>query len=248
MVFSVPPASAEIARTAEADFFGETAARLAAERYLTERGIAFERRPLFLERGGFGVSVHVDLPSPSAPPASGTLVVAAPLYSGRTPGTETAFGFRAALAFAERVASEGVPMNVRVALLADEYSQLPQDLRGETLLGLRDLADRYEESERTAIVYLDLREPRGGLSIVHGSSGTVAPLGVLKPLLSSFEAEKIPLSVAVPFNELYRMNLIRGSEALVFLHGRGFPALLVQENPRASKGGLPTPERFADGL
>ncbi len=241
--------SAADERAAAADFFGEAAARDAAERYLQERGIPFQRRSLLADYGGFGVSVHVDLSGPAENRAAGTLVVAAPLSSTRGPaGLEIAFGVRAALAFASRVAAEGAPLDVRVALLADEYSQLPEDLRGGTLLGLRDLADRYAESERTAVIYLDLRESRGGFNLVHGSPFTVAPLGVLKPFMAAFDAAGLPLPFAVPFNELYRLGLVRGSEALPFLQDRGFPALLVREGSRPGVAAASDPERFADGL
>lgn len=251
MALSVFQVFAETERSIGADAFGELAARRTAERYLSQAGIAFQRRSLLAERGGFGTSLEVDLPSRTASPDSGTLVIAAPLSSTMSPsGAEPDFAVRTALAFAGLVAKKGAPMAVRVALLADEYSQLPDDLRGTTLLGLRDLADRYEESERTAFIYLDIRELVGDAEIVHGSAGTVTPLGVLEPLLNVFERLGAPLSVAVPFNELYRMGLIQGPPALAFLQERGFPALLIEPDPRpviTDREPL-SAERFADGL
>jgi hypothetical protein len=252
MVLSVIPASAQTERSADADFFGEAAARRAVEHYLSERRIAFELRPLLAERGGFGVSLHATLHSSTGSDEIGTLVIAAPLSSGPGgSGTEPDFAVRAALAFADRVAVEGLPLDVRIAFLADERSQLPEDMRAETLLGLRDLVDLYEENERTAVIYLDVRGSPDHLRIVHGSAGTIAPLGILEPLLSAFDKLGSPLDLAVPFNELYRLGLVRGPEALSFLHERGFPALLVESNPLSRRGdvsGPVTAERFADGL
>ena len=239
------PASAFAQRDAVSDLLAENAARERAESFLTEKGIAFERRSLLAERGGFGVSIHALIKPRLITEDSEriTLVVAAPLGSI---GKGARFGVEAALLFAERASRLGLPMDVRMALLADEAGELPADLRGEILLGSRDLADLYEDRERVAVVYLDLGDEARSPSIQHGAAGTLAPLGLLRPLTEAFAARGLVLPVAIPYNELYRLRLVAGPDPLAFLNGAGFQALLISNSALAERSRSSAPVSAED--
>ncbi|MDR2110871.1 MAG: hypothetical protein LBP32_06145, partial [Spirochaetaceae bacterium] len=205
----------------------ETARRNELIRVLGERGIPFEVRPLHAEYGGFGASVHINIPAAREGEQAGTLIVAVPLSgeTGAPPGLP--YHCEAALAFAEKVLDRGLDRDLSIAFLGDESSRLPGDLRRGTNLGLRNLAALVENPESAGLLYLDILEAPGGLLIHHGSGDFLAPLNILRPLIKTCQTRGIPYTFAAPVNERYKLGLEYGPPVLALALGEGFPALYL---------------------
>lgn len=216
---SVLPASADQA---------QDRSRLSIEQSLKELGIPYTAVPLLADYGGFGASIYVDIPGREA--GDGLIVVAAPYYY-RGAGTDPSipFGAQAALGLAARLSAAPLPRPVRIAFLADEESTIPADLRPVANLGLRALAADLRVPERSPVLYLDLEKSGTGLQIRHGSKRRIAPLALVEALTRAAGAAGYVIPIAVPFNELYRLALIDGPEALRILHAENVPALAVTE-------------------
>lgn len=189
---------------------------------LKERQIPFEERSLFAGYGGFGSSVHVALPHSPYPEAEAveTLVLGIPLsgheaggYPGDLPG-ELPFGVELGLAFIEYIRGHGSDIAIRVAFLGDEVSQLPRDERKVSHLGLEDLYATVDNPERTLLVYLDIDQAPQSLVVHHGGGAQIAALTLLETLVKVWDSRQIPYSLAVTFNELYRLNLVEGPEVM----------------------------------
>ncbi|GAB1484451.1 hypothetical protein MASR2M78_32690 [Treponema sp.] len=177
--------------------------------YLSEVGLSFQERNLFANQGGFGTSIHIDLPATTSDSSSrASLVIACP-FQDRDVQENLSFSVRSALAPALQASKGPRPVDLRIALLADEKSELPESLRTTTLRGSRDLADLFEDTDKVLIVYLNKETDKSNFSLVHGSRENVLPLRYLKLLLSSFSEKGLSLSPELPFNELYRLGLIR---------------------------------------
>jgi hypothetical protein len=197
---------------------------------LTERKIPFETRSLFAGFGGFGFSIHVPLPaSPeTGEKKPGSFILALPLSFTGDDGREFPYAFETALDFIGRVRDEGLPMDVTVAFLGDEWSALQgdQDINAPHL-GLRDLYSRLELPEDTAMIYLDMCGEPGKIVVHHGARRTLAPLNILKPLAQLCAGRQIPHTLAFNANEIYKLSLADGPSALEFALGRELPALYL---------------------
>jgi hypothetical protein len=202
---------------------------------LTERQIPFEERPLFTGYGGFGSSVHVLLP-PSLnqdDQALETLVLAIPLSGqgaeaapGAVPG-KLPFGVELGLAFIEYIRTHGSSLAIRVAFLGDEVSQLPEDKRKVSHLGLEDLYTTADTPEHTLLVYLDMDKAPESLVVHHGGGERIAALTVLESLVQVWDSRQIPYRLAVTFNELYRLNLVEGPQVMSRTLNQGIHALYI---------------------
>jgi hypothetical protein len=193
---------------------------------LTERKIPFETRSLFAEFGGFGSSLHVQLPaSPGAGEKKpGLFILALPLSFTEDDRREFPYAFETALAFIGRVRAEGLQTDALVAFLGDEWSALQGDAPHT---GLTDLYSRLELPENAAMIYLDMCGETGEILVHHGARRTLAPLNILRPLARLCEERKIPYALAVNANELYKLGLTDGPSALEFALGRELPALYL---------------------
>lgn len=225
LLFALQPASADQL---------QDRARAAIEASLRELGIPFAVVPLLAENGGFGSSIYVDLPGREE--EDGLIVVAAPyFYRERAADGSLPFGARVALGLAARLSGASLPRPVRLAFLADEESALPSDLHPSAHRGLRALAAGLAVPERSPVLYLDLREAGAAPEIRHGSKRRIAPLALVEAVGRSASAAGYSIPVAVPFNELYRLALIDGPEALKLLHSADIPALAVAQSSRTSR-------------
>ncbi len=225
MLFVLPTASADQV---------QDRARATIEQSLRELGIPYAVVPLLAENGGFGSSVYVDLPGQEE--KDGLIVVAAPYRAlNQNTGDALPLGARVALGLAARLSGSSLSRPVRVAFLADEESALPSDLLPSPHRGLRALAAGLEVPERSPVLYLDLRQEGAALEIRHGSKRRIAPLALVEAVTRSAGAAGYAIPVAVPFNELYRLALIDGPEALKLLHSADIPSLAVAESTRTSR-------------
>ncbi len=226
----------EMGRPGGADLFGEHEARTFVEAFLSEHNIPFTRRFLRPGTGGFGISLTGNFAASLTLDAPGetidTVIVAVPLSSGKNiESVAPGFGVGIALELAALIAAKGSPANTIIAFLADERTELPPDLGsyGERpgLTGLRELTTSVSNPERTVFIYLDPGAKAVQLALRHGSEGTVAPFGVVSALLDAFKRRAIHFPIEMPYNELYRLSLIRGTDSLRFLNESGFQAAAI---------------------
>ncbi|MDR1300886.1 MAG: hypothetical protein LBK43_00235 [Treponema sp.] len=205
---------------------------------LKERQIPFEERDLFADYGGFGSSVHVVLPSPPHAEAEQveTLVLGIPLSGHET--EELPFGVALGLAFIEYIRASGSAIAIRVAFLGDEVSRLPPDQRKVSHAGLQDLYTTVDDPEHTLLVYVDMDEAPQSLVIHHGGRERISALTVVESLVNVWNAQHIPYSFAVPFNELYKLNLVEGPQVISRTFDQEMHALYIQGSP-VQKAGLP---------
>jgi hypothetical protein len=236
-----------VAAQAQQSALTETARRNVLLRILRERRIPFEERTLFADYGGFGSSLHVSIPRSNDSKTEGTidtLALGIPIFSGQetAPDDRLPFGFEAGIAFIERVLEEGSPLNVRVAFLGNEAAALPEDVRPPPHSGLRDLYALLEEPENAVLLYLDTPDAPESLIVHHGAEGFLTALNVVKPFYESFH--NLPASLAVRFNELYKLSLVRGHPVMRFALNRNLNALYVTGK---SASGSPRLGRLKDG-
>ena len=85
------------------------------------------------------------------------------------------------------------------------------------------------------LLYLDMAEAPQSLLIHHGASKNIAPLNVLEPLHTLCESHSIPHTLAVQFNELYKLGLVQGHPVMRFAYTRLLNTLYVS----GSNPGLP---------
>lgn len=196
---------------------------------LRELGYAPEERPLFADYGGFGTSVHLNIPGPKASAEDRTLILALPEATGWA--TVSAF-----LALVERF---GPPLPIKIAFLADEYPDH---------LGLQDLLDHGGDEEHTVILYLSLEEGYNSIELHQGAAGSVAPLGALEPLTRALSRLDIPCILPLPYNELYRIGLVAGGELLRRAQAGGRAALFLRGVRLEDAPGHPAYEAAAEAL
>ena len=162
----------------------------------------FEERFLLSEQGGFGSSIFVRSPAGSGDPNRllGTFVLAVP--------QEAEFAVDTALAILQKLsygtAPEANSANILIAFLADEKNHR----------GLRDLLSIADMPENWVLCYLDAEKAPPSLLIRHGGLGYVAPLDIVRPLPFLFKAWNIPFSFGIRYNEIYKLGLVEGPEAL----------------------------------
>jgi hypothetical protein len=202
---------------------------------LRSRSIPFELRPLLAGYGGFNASIHVTLlpaeglGEPARESSISSFVLAVPLSAGE--GEALPFGVETALAYIEELRSSGTGREVRVAFLGDEGTALPPDTARNIHAGLEDLAALPEIPEDTFLWYLDLPSPPEGLVVHHGANKAVAPLNLLAPLPGLSRSWGVPYSLAIGYNEIYKLGLAEGPSALTLTRSRGINALYVSGEP-----------------
>lgn len=167
--------------------------------------IPSERRSLLTDFGGFGSSILVkNNPGRDAGPL--TFVAAVPLNAD--------FSVDTALSMMEKMKNADYPGNILVAFLGDESNVLPDDMGGLSHKGLRDLLSIAEMPENWVICYIDVDKTPEKLFLNHGISGYVASLDIIKPIIRVFKSHGIPWSFKVRHNEIYKLGLVDGPEAL----------------------------------
>jgi hypothetical protein len=193
---------------------------------LRERKIPFETRSLFAEFGGFGSSIHVPLAAEAGEKKPGIFILALPLSFTGDDQRDFPYAFQVALDFIDRVREEGLETDVMTAFLGDEWSALRTG-QGAPHLGLLDLYSRLEVPEDAVMIYLDLYGETGEIVVHHGALRTLAPLNILRPLARICAEQRIPFTLAVNANELYKLGLADGPSALEFALRRETPALYL---------------------
>ena len=169
---------------------------------LESLSIPFETRSLLAGYGGFGSSV-ITRAGDGSP---GTFVLAIPL--------EADFAVDTGLALAEKTLFQNSPVNIIIAFLGNERNILPPELGGLSHKGLRDLLTLADTPESWVLCYLDIVKSPEGLLLRHGATGYVTPLDILRPLTSALRSHEIPWSFRVRYNNLYKLGLTEGHEAL----------------------------------
>ncbi|MCL2478098.1 MAG: hypothetical protein FWF22_01250 [Treponema sp.] len=193
---------------------------------LDAKKITYEVRPLLQNYGGFGYSVLVRLPGKDN--NAGTFVLAVPV--------DSEFACSTALAFIDKaVSKQGADINADliVAFLGNEKSVLDRQDLSHT--GLKDLISIPDMPETWTVCYLEGDAPPQSIQIRHGSGKYIAPLELVKPLPPLFKSYGIPYSFEAMYNELYKLNLIRGSDELALLNaGEIYGICLYPGAPDAS--------------
>lgn len=191
---------------------------------LLRQGIPYQERSLLAQFGGFGTSIHVDLPVKGGENTafSPALVIAVPL-SGE-------MNLNTALDFLRLAKEQGPPLPVRIAFLDDPPQSGPSEFQNPGPAGLLDLLQRNEELDTPFFLYLNLSPRTTQIKAYLGTSANVAPLAMVQPLPKLAESDKIPFSFGLMYYEAYRMKLMRGSESLELAQNAGYGAVLLQGN------------------
>jgi hypothetical protein len=230
---------------------GQTAERENRNRVLetlNKGSVPFEERALLGDYGGFGSSIHVRLQQTAGIAESGdkegTFVLAVPL--------ERTFAVDTALAFIKAGMNRRNSGNMLVAFLGDEYSRLPQDIRGLSHKGLRDLLSLPDMPKNWILCCMDIDKAPEGILIRHGTGSYIAPLELVRPLRGLFRDYGIPASFEIRYNELYKLGLAAGPEELSLAWEAEINGVCLSEDPavsgRRASQGLLTPEAIAGVL
>ncbi|GHV71140.1 hypothetical protein AGMMS49928_21670 [Spirochaetia bacterium] len=201
---------------------------------LRSREIPFEERPLLENYGGFGASIHVLLPPLTAETPGGnplSFMLAVPLRgSGASPDEQAeglSFGIETALYFIDSIRRHNTAMEIRIAFLGDEFSRLPADSVPLEHLGLRDLCALPEIPENVILWYLDIEKAPAQILIHHGAEKKLAPLSMIQDIPELSASVGVPYSLAIHFNEIYKLGLAEGPSALSVTGDRGINALYI---------------------
>jgi len=207
-------------------------------RTLQDRDIAHQERPLYTGYGSFGSSVHVVLPGTTPRRLQNeTFILAIPLLQSEGNAPILSFGSQTALEFIRHFTDRPAPLEILVVFLEYETHLLPFTEPALSHAGLRDAVSRYDDPEKLTILYLDLPTAAQGLTIHHGAGSSIAPLRVLRPLPDLLTRQGIPFDLAVHYNELYRLGLIRGPEALGIIQTLGGKGLYLDAGRNPLKNG-----------
>jgi len=196
--------------------------------------INIEQRPLLSSYGGFGSSVFIRFRGSEDPGDYGTFVLAVPMYAGFA--VDTALALAEILRYGDapgNVVSPAVslPNDILIAFLGDEKNELPTETLFPTETfptdpestflnvaishkGLRDLLSLTDMPENRVICYFDAEEAPREIVLHHGRRGYVAPLEIIRPLLSLLKTGDIPWSFEVRNIAIYKLGLDEGPEAM----------------------------------
>ena len=170
---------------------------------LRDLAIPYEERSLltdFAVPPGSSILVRRDAST------SGTFVAAIPIGAD--------FAVDVGLALAEELGNRDSSVNIIIAFLGNEYDGLPGVPGRIAHYGLRDLLTLTDIPENWVLCYVDIAETPQAIRVRHGDRGYIAPRNVLQPLTSLLRDHGIPWSFKVRFNEIYRLGLVEGHEAL----------------------------------
>jgi hypothetical protein len=219
---------------------------------LNAREVLFEERSLF-STGGFGSSIYVNVhPETPNPNAAGTrLIVAIPLAGTKASEGAFSFGIEAGLAFIEaiREQSELLSIPVLIAFLGDETAKLPKEQR-RPHLGLVDLYTTLDSPETTVLLYVDIETAPEQVLIHHGAAYTITARNALEGLNTLCKSQRLPYTLAVRFNELYKLGLVDGPDVITDAAEQDINALYLEtgKRPQAANGATIAPQTLADTL
>ncbi|MDR2537796.1 MAG: hypothetical protein LBC46_05775, partial [Treponema sp.] len=219
---------------------------------LNAREVLFEERSLF-STGGFGSSIYVSFyPETPEPKAPGTrLILAIPLAGTKASEGAFSFGIEVGLAFIEaiREQSELLSIPVTIAFLGDETAKLPKEQR-RPHLGLTDLYTTLDSPETTVLLYVDIEAAPEQVLIHHGAAYIITARNALEGLNRLFKSQRIPYTLAVRFNELYKLGFVDGPDVITDAAEQEINALYLEagKRPRAANGATITPRSLADTL
>jgi len=205
---------------------------------LSGLSVPFEQRPLLEGFGGFGSSLVVHIQGN----ALGTLVVAIPL--------DADFAVDVGLALIQRMQNETSNVSMIVAFLGNERSSFPESFGGATHKGLQDILNLVDIPENWLLAYLDIPQAPETLILQHGTRNYVTPLEVVRPLTSLLNSTSIPWSFQIRYNEIYKLALVDGHEALPLAWQNEVNSFVLSSSisGKAVNGTEITPERLADVL
>lgn len=188
---------------------------------LEERSIPFEVRPLKAQTGAFGENTLVRLSADDASNSQkAVLVIAVPVEDNRL-GMESAIDLIVELS----ESAQGTPLHV--FFLDDETSRIPLRYGMPRHFGLRALIAEYPVPEERSVLYFAPGNRAEDLTVQHASSGTLSPLATLKPLMAALDKNRISWALETPWNELFRLRLVDGPEALQLLNTAGYHAIAI---------------------
>jgi hypothetical protein len=204
-------------------------------RALEDRGIPYEEGFLFSASGDdlsmwarFRRPAGIDPPGPAGSGAersagSPLLFIAAFSLEGPpAPEGELPYRFRTALDLIEKIrgreaAGEPLPVDMLIAFLGAGDFRTVRDYQDRSALDFVGFGDSIEDPGKTFFWYMDPGERPQSLVIHYGTSAAIAPLHIVQDLPGLCGTLDIPHTLAVPFAELYQLQLADGPELLRFL-------------------------------
>jgi hypothetical protein len=219
---------------------------------LNAHEILFEERSLFTT-GGFGSSIYVSFyPETRGDQATETrLIVAIPLVGSNASEGVFSFGMEVGLAFIEaiREQSELLSMPIVIAFLGDETAKLPKEQR-RPHVGLQGLYTTLDSPETTVLLYIDIEAAPEQVLIHHGAAYIITARNALESLNTLCKSRRIPYTLAVRFNELYKLGLVDGPDVITSAAEQGINALYLEagKRPQAANGATIVPRTLADTL
>ncbi|AEJ19631.1 hypothetical protein [Gracilinema caldarium] len=184
-------------------------------------GLTYELRPLLSQYGSFGTSIQFDFIQDNTDTNNIVILVAVPLSSE--------FAVTVVEDLLLEISKNAINANIRIAFVADEAN-------GHR--GLIEQLDQFDDPESVVVLYFDLLDETGPLSLYQGSQGYISPLQLLHEAVKIGKKYKIPINIPEPFNELFRLNVLKGNEALEVIHERGFSAIVITNQSPTRTGPL----------
>ncbi|MDR2417939.1 MAG: hypothetical protein LBD79_02670 [Treponema sp.] len=218
---------------------------------LNARELPFEERSLF-SAGGFGSSIYVSFdPETSEARVAGTrLILAIPFVGTKASEGAFSFGIEAGLAFIEAIHAQGelLSIPVLIAFLGDETAKLPKE-QSRPHLGLEDLYTTLESPETTVLLYVDIETAPEQVLIHHGAAYTITARNALEGLNTLCKSQRLPYTLAVRFNELYKLGLVDGPDVITDAAAQEINALYLETGKRLRvANGAIAPQCLADTL
>ncbi len=225
---------------------GEAEALRFIEARLTRLGLPYERLSFVDYVGGHSFSSVLVATIPGSLPDTALIAVPINHPDGAPPTADGATTLAAALGMAEALTASAHPLTVQIAFLGAEYGSEVRYPMGSRLL----LKDLYPP-DPFFVLYLDVGDTVGQLTVDTGGAGTVAPAWLVETGATAGEAGSLSVTVLGSLNQLHRLGLSDAETLIVPYLDRGLPALLLQSavNREASPTiSPPDTRRFIDGL
>ena len=218
---------------------------------LNAREVLFEERSLF-SAGGFGASIYVSFhpETPETKTAGTRLILAIPLAGTNASEGAFSFGIEVGLTFIEAIREQSALLSIPVliAFLGDETAKLPKEQR-RPHLGLKDLYTTLDSPETAILLYVDLETAPEQVLIHHGAAYTITARNALESLNTLCKSQRLPYTLAVRFNELYKLGFVDGPDVISSAAEQEINALYLETRtrPQGSNATI-APQSLADTL
>jgi hypothetical protein len=179
----------------------------------------------------FSRCLRVDIPGTSRD----TLIVAVPLDTpaGAIPGADGSINVALALDLVSRVAGTTPPLSLTVLFLGAELGDTAAGYPLGSTLFLRDFRPDF----RTAVLYLDLRDPSARVVVKPGGRGIVTPSWLVERCVQSLERAGLPFDLPGDQAQLFRMGATDERTLIEPYLLAGYPAVGLE----SAAGSLPGP-------